>query len=372
MSKKKIAFIIVPVILVGGFAFSNFLAGKKELPPKRPKPPVVNYVRVIPVNYEKLAVELEVFGRVSSSQEVDLVSEVGGRLEQGSINLKEGQSFRKGQVLVKVNNDEQKLEEQSRKSNFLNLLASSLPDMKIDFPQQYQTWYNYYGSIELDEELPPLPAQMNTKLKTFLSTRNILSEYYSVRRLEENLTKYTLYAPYNGSITAVNLEIGSFVNPGSNIATLIRTDKLELKVPIQQKDIDYVSVGTKVKIIKEDDGKQWEGNIIRKADFIDPNTQSVNIYIDLNNAEKNLYDGLYLKAIIPGKFVDEGLVIPRNVIRNKNEVFIVEDSVLKTRKINIAKIKQNEAIINGLMEGEKLVVDAPSNASENMKVQIAE
>lgn len=370
MSRKAIAFILVPILLVGAFFFSNFLASKKELPPQRPKPPVVNYVKVQEVVYKETPVEIEVFGRVGSSQQINVVAEVGGRLDQGSVNLKAGENFRKGQVLARINNNEQMLTLQSRKANFLNLFASVIPDIKIDFPDTYDLWLAYYNKIDLNKDLPSIPTEIPSKARTFLASKGILSEYYSIKSLEENLKKYTIVAPYTGSIVSVNLEIGSVVNPGANIAAIIRTDKLELKVPVQQKDINYVTIGAEVEIVQEDATKSWKGKVVRKADFIDPNTQSISVYIGIDDDATDVYDGLYLKAVIPGKVIDQGMEIERSVIRNKNEVFVVADSVLKTRKVNIVKVTSNIAIINGLDEGDKMVVDAPSNASNNMKVQI--
>ncbi|MEM8894316.1 MAG: efflux RND transporter periplasmic adaptor subunit [Bacteroidota bacterium] len=372
MSRKAIAFIVVPILLVGAFLFMNFLAGKKELPPQRPKPPAINYVKVEEVAYKETPVEIEVFGRVGSSQQINVVAEVGGRLEQGSINLKEGENFNKGQILARVNNNEQRLNLQSRKANFLNLFASVIPDIKIDFPDTYDLWLDYYNKIDLNKDLPTIPEEIPSKARTFLASKSILSEYYSIRSLEENLRKYNIIAPYNGSVLSVNLETGSVVNPGAVIASIIRTDKLELKVPVQQKDMEYVSIGSEVQVVQEAEGKSWTGKVIRKADFIDPNTQSVSVYISLDNSASDVYDGLYLKAIIPGRVIDRAMEIDRSVLRNKNEVFVVADSVLLTREVNIIKVSSNRAVINGLDEGDKIVVDAPSNASNNMKVQIVE
>ena len=116
---------------------------------------------------------------------------------------------------------------------------------------------------------------------------------------------------------------------------------------------------------------QPSSSLVRRAPFIDPNNQSLNVYIAVDNTYGDLYDGLYLKAAISGKYVEEGMLIERSVIRNKNEVFIVaSDSLLQTKKINIAKITENDAIIHGLDPGELIVVDAPSNASNNMVVEI--
>ena len=57
-------------------------------------------------------------------------------------------------------------------------------------------------------------------------------------------------------------------------------------------------------------------------------------------------------------------------MKNKNEIFIVQDSVLVTRKVRVHKVSENNAIISGLEPGDMMVTDRPSNASENMKVEI--
>lgn len=371
MSRKAIAFIVVPILLIGGVLFSNFLADQKELPPQRPKPVAKNFVKVRPVSYSKMPVEIEAFGRLNSLQQINLIPEVGGKLLRGQVSLKEGAVFRKGQVLIKIDDVEETLTLQSRKSNFLSLLASILPDLKIDFPESFEQWQNYFNAIDLDKPLPAIPSEAVTKVKTYLASKGILTDYYSVKSLEETLKRHTIYAPYTGTVQSLNLEVGSVVSPGTVIATIIRTDQLELKVPIQKQDIAYVSIGETVKVIQEETAKSWFGKIVRRAPFIDPNNQSLNVYIAVDNTYGDLYDGLYLKAAISGKYVEEGMLIERSVIRNKNEVFIIaSDSLLQTKKINIAKVTENDAIIYGLDPGDLIVVDAPSNASNNMVVEV--
>lgn len=371
MNRKIVLGIVFIVIIGGTIVFSNFLISQKELPPQRPKTEIKNYVSVVPVAYQPIPVSIEAFGRVGSSQQLNLVAEVGGKLLPGNISFKEGTNFRQGDVLAKINNSEQLLNLQSRKSNFLNLVASVLPDLKIDFPDNYDQWGAYYNNIDLDKTLPVLPKELTPKAKAFLATKNILSEYFAIKSLEENLRKYTLIAPYNGSIQSVSIEIGSVVNPGSVVASIIRTDRLELKIPIELKDFENISIGTKVSIFQEgSENKSWTGKVVRKADFVDANTQSVSAYVSIDSPKSDVYDGMYLRAVIPGKVVKEGMRIQRSIVQNKSEVFVVEDNKLQTKKINIAQITQDEVVFNGLTPGSMLVVDAPSNASNNMVVEI--
>ena len=375
MNKQKlIVFGVFALILLGGYFLMRQFSSMKKLPPERPKTVSSNFVKVNQVDYRELDTEVVAYGRITSSQPLSLIAEVGGRLFRGQVLLKPGVNFRKGQLLARVNEAEVRLNLQSRKSEFLNLIASSLPDFKIDFGEAYPTWQAYFESIEIDQPLPELPGIDSNKLKTFLATKNILRDYYSIKGAEENLRKYYFYAPYDGSIATVNLETGTVVNPGATIATIIRTDQLELEIPMEVSNIRWVQEGSQVEVTSEDGSRSWSGTVTRIADYVDPSSQSINVYVNVE-AEPNsgLYDGLYLRAIIPGSRLENAMEIPRRVLVNDDEVFVVEKGMLKTRKVNVQKVNQDQVLIspveaNGLNQGDSLVVEAPSNAIENMRV----
>jgi len=375
MNKRKLlVFGLFVVLIAAGFIAMRQFAGMKELPPERPKRASTNFVRVNEVAYEEIDTEVVEYGRITSSQPLDLIAEVGGRLFAGQVQLKPGVNFRKGQLMYRINDAEARLNLQARKSQFLNLIASSLPDLKIDFTEDYPAWQSYFESIEINEPLKPLPEVTSSKVKTFLATKNILSEYYSIKSGEENLRKYYQYAPYDGSIVNVNLETGTVVNPGANIASIIRTDQLELEIPVDPEEIRWVKEGAEVEISSEDGNQTWPGRVIRIADYLDPTTQSINVYVGVESGPNSgLYDGQYLRATIPGSRLEQAMQIPRRVLFNEDRVYVVKDGVLKSRQVNIEKITQDQVLISpvegiGLNVGDSLVVELPANAVENMKV----
>ena len=375
MNKQKLIVLgVFVLILLGGYLLMRQFAGMKTLPPERPKVVSSNFVKVDQVAYRELDTEVVAYGRITSAQPLSLIAEVGGRLFRGQVLLKPGVNFRQGQLLYRINDAEVRLNLQSRKSEFLNLIASALPDFKIDFTDDYPAWQAYFERLEIDKPLPELPEASSSKVKTFLATRNILRDYYSIKSAEENLRKYYAYAPYDGSIATVSLETGTVVNPGATIATIIRTDELELEIPMEVNNVKWVEEGGPVEVTSEDGSRSWSGEVTRIADFVDPNSQSINVYIKVDaGPDSGLYDGLYLRAIIPGSRLESAMEIPRRVLVNDDEVFVVEKGVLKTRKVNVQKINQDQVLIspleaNGLNEGDSLVVEAPSNAIENMRV----
>jgi len=218
--------------------------------------------------------------------------------------------------------------------------------------------------------LPGLPGVNSNQEKIFLASRNILSDYYSIQSEEERFKKYSIYAPFDGSFTQVYLEVGAVANPGSRLANIIRTDKLELEVPIEIKNIRWIRLGDNVKVVSHE-GQEWTGNVVRVSDFVDPGTQSINVFVSLEPSKNNpLYQGQYLKAIFPGGYLENTMVMPRNAVFNVDQVFIVEDSLLKKRTINIHKTNQETIIFSGLEEETEVVIEPLIHAIENSKVII--
>ncbi|MGB3780311.1 MAG: efflux transporter periplasmic adaptor subunit, partial [Tunicatimonas sp.] len=171
MNKQKLIVLgVFVLILLGGYLLMRQFASMKTLPPERPKVVSSNFVKVDQVAYRELDTEVVAYGRITSAQPLTLIAEVGGRLFRGSVLLKPGINFRKGQLLYRINDAEVRLNLQSRKSEFLNLIASALPDFKIDFTDDYAAWQTYFERLEIDKSLPELPEASSSKVKTFLAT----------------------------------------------------------------------------------------------------------------------------------------------------------------------------------------------------------
>ncbi len=374
MKKQKYVIIIsgIAIILFAYFSMS-FLSNFKKQPEKKNEEKIYRYVKAIPVKYEDLKGEIISSGRVYSKSEVILSSEVSGKILSGRVPFKKGQRFRKGDLLLKIYAKEAGLSLKANKSSFLNILAGLLPDLKIDFPDNYENWYNFFESIDIDKDLPEMPKITSTKEKVFLSSRNILSSYYNIKSAESNYKKHFIFAPFNGSITNVMVEVGGFAGMGTRLGNIINTEELELEVPLALEEASWVKEGNKVKIFDEKELKHWKGTVIRKSGDLDIQTQSVSIFVKIINNQKNrLYKGQYLRAHFNTLVVKNVMEIPRNSVINTDEVYIVKNNILLKEKINVVKVNEKTVFINGLNNGEMIVVEPLANANENTKVKILE
>jgi len=374
MSWRKVTFIVVALILLlgGSAALSKLFISLKPEPPRRPDVELKRSVKAESVKYSEIISPLAIEGRVVSGSEVMLVSEASGKIEPGSVRLRKGTSFRKGQLLAEIYKDEVELALKARKSRFLTTMTSLLPDLKIDYPEHLDAYEMFFRAIDMEEDLPEMPVIKDEKLKVFLASRNVLSEYYGIKQDEKRLERHSLYAPFNGTFTYVNFEVGGYVNTGGQIARMIRTDQIEVEVPVPNEDSRWIKIGDKVNVIS-DNGEKREGKVVRKSDFILPDTQSRSIFVSVNNSSNYQVLTGELKLVeFPGQKITGAMELPRSAVFNSNEVFVVVDGRLKKRTINILKINRNESslIFNGLEEGEKVVTEPLINVKENSPVAI--
>ncbi|NJO89185.1 MAG: HlyD family efflux transporter periplasmic adaptor subunit [Chloroflexia bacterium] len=186
------------------------------------------------------------------------------------------------------------------------------------------------------------------------------------------MSRHSVYAPFSGTFKEVYTETGSYINMGGKVARMIQTNMLEMEVPLERFDADWVKVGDQVKVYSEKSGQEKMGVVVRKNLFIDENTQSQGVFIRINNAQDPVFlAGEYLQAYFPGHPVKNSMEIPRNIVFNSNEVFIVKNSRLQKKKINIIKINnENTLVFNGLPEGDTLVVQPLINVQEGSLVEV--
>lgn len=371
MSWRKTTFIIAAlVILLGGSAALSWLfIEMKPEPPRKAGEGPKRYVKAEAVVYSDVISPLKREGRVVASHDVLMVAEAAGKIEQGAVLLKKGTSFRKGQLLATIYKDEAELALKAKKSSFLTSLSEILPDLRVDYPEEYDRYYDYFTSVKLDEPLPALPTPKNDKLKVFLSSRSILSEYYSLLQDEKYLKRRSLIAPFDGTFATVNYEVGAYVNAGSQIARMIGTDVLEVEVPVENSNSKWIKIGDKVSVISGRD--TLAGIVTRKADFVDESTQARSIFVGVRNFGKDdLLAGEYKVVEFPGQKIDDAMEMPRSAVFNSNVVFTVIDGELKKAEIKILKVNEETLIFTGLPEGTMVVVEPLINVKENLPVEV--
>lgn len=368
MKYKKIGVaVIVIAILVSTTLFSIYLVKTKPSTPKSDVRKSITGVHTDVASYKNHVVSIEYPGRISPREVVRLTPEVSGKLLSADADLKVGGRFKKGDTIIKIYSEDAKARLAAEKSLFLNTLSTALPDIKVDFPDEFDKWMNFFRDIELDKPLPELPKTKTDKEKIYISAKNILASYYNIQQSEIILTRYEITAPFNGVFTAVNREVGSIASPSVEIASIVTTDVLEVTVGVFLIDAQNLRIGTKVIIISKS-GKEYVGSINRIASFIDPATQRVNVYITFSEPSLEIVEGQMLMVKMPSQNLDKCIAVSREALVGDSLVYVVRENKIHPKIIEFVISSPETSYIRGLEEGERFVNESLVSPYDGMDV----
>jgi len=365
--KSKVVLIPIIIIIVSIIIMVSLFSFRTD-PPKTPASPLVKIVDIQVADLQDISSEITGLGRLASALPLVLFSEVSGVVIEGSVPFQPAQYFNKGDLILKIDDRQIQLDIKSAKSDFLNALSSVLPEIKVDFPTEFQVWESYFNQCDVTKPLPPLPEPQNQKIKLFLSRFNVYKLYFTVRNLEIRLEKHYFFAPFSGSIISADSRIGSIVRNGSRLGEVINLENLEVDIPVPAEDIAWIDKGKSVGLESVELGKQWQGQIVRIGNSIDPRTQSVSVFVRLiEDTNREIFEGIYLKAHIPGKTVKNALSVPRKVLYEDNYLYCIKDGRLDYREVKIARRQTDSVIITeGIAEGDTVVAEVMQGVASGM------
>ncbi len=344
--KSKIKMVIIAILIIAlGFVIFRVFSGMKKPPEAKKIFDTTKYVICDSIEYGTMVAEITAFGRLNAYDKIEVYSEVSGNVLNNNPRFKVGNYFSSGKAMVIIDDEETRLGLYSQKSDFLNVLTRMLPDIKADFPESFTVWNNYLEDFDIEKEMKPLPKYKASKEKYFLAARNIYKLYYSIKNVEVRLAKYRIKAPFSGVVTQSMIETGTSVRVGQKLGEFSGTNNYELELPISVQDMNFISIGSSVEVHLEGNDKFWKGVISRISEHIDPTTQMKLAYVTLFG--KDLSDGMYLKAVIKGRSIENVFELPRKALINNKFVFIVKNSLLEQTEVNVKKITEKTVLING-------------------------
>ena len=319
----------------------------------------VNAIKIINSDIHS---EIKSSGRVVSLNNITITSEVGGKIN-GNFSIKKGTNFKKGDVLFKIKNTEIKLLVDAKKSNFMNLISNNLADIKLDYPQDYIKWDNFFNSISFNTPISKLPETTTSKEKNFIISRGIMAEYLSLKSDEEKLKKYTIKATFDGVISKSYTDLGANINMGSPIIDVIRKGEMEIELTVNTSEINFIEIGNTVHFT--DNNNNFDGTITRKGSFVNQNTQSISVFAEINSRNQLLYNGMYLESIIKTKKNKDVCKISRRSIFSDNKIFTINsNNELEIKSINIISNKGNNVIVDNISNNTIVVSEPLINIKE--------
>lgn len=323
-------------------------------------------------------------GSIKACQRSKLSMPRGGRVSE--LLVKQGDKVEKGQVLLKLWNDDQKA---MLKQNQAMLEAARLKHQEICYHSDYA---NKEAQRQVDLDKQQLTTQHNveqaiTQQKTIAAScaqsKVHVKQAEAVVDMQQAILSQTeLVAPFSGVIAEINGEIGEFVTPSPpGVPTppavdLINTECFYVTTPIDEIDAAYLKKGQFAKITLDAfPGRSFPAKLTRIAPYVqemERQARTVDVDLELTNipTDAHLLIGYSADAQIILNKVNDVLRIPTQALLDGNKVFIV-DAQSKVSQIEIQIGLQNWSwteVKSGLSEGDTIIT---SLDTENLAIGVS-
>lgn len=212
-------------------------------------------------------------GKIQPEVEVKISSEVSGEIIE--LPVEEGQSVKKGDLLVKINPDIYQAAV-NRAQAALNSTRSALASAKAQFAEAESAYKRSKGlhekSVISDAEWEAAQRAYDVaRLGVESSQYQLESAQATFREANDNLKRTTIYAPQAGTVSMLNAEVGERVvgtaqMAGTEIARIANLEDMEVLVEVNENDIIRVQRGDTATIeVDAYLGKEFKGVVTEIA-----------------------------------------------------------------------------------------------------------
>jgi len=299
--------------------------GGAKMPPQK----VTGYI----ARTENIPMTLESSGSLLAWNEVSLVAEAPGKIIQ--LNITEGAKVVQGQLLVSLFDED--IKAQMKKQN-----------LQLEISKK--------NVIRLSELLKINAVSQQEIDNAENSVNNIQSD---LNLLEANLLKTKIRAPFSGTIGLTNASVGTYINPGSAVASLQQMDQLKLEFSIPEKYTQLLQIGDAVAFTIESQSDTFSARVYAFEPKIDASTRSLKVRARFLNPGNRVLPGTFAKANIRLREIKEAVLIPTQSIileaRGKKVIVARGDSVRFVRVETGIRNQDRIQILSGLQAGDTVL-----------------
>jgi len=186
-----------------------------------------------------------------------------------------------------------------------------------------------------------------------------------------------LHAPFDGMVTARNIDIGALVSTNSSTPLFIVSKVAPLRVYVNVPESLAASIKAGVKANLRFDtfpGTQFPAEVVATAGAIDPTTRTLLTQLEIPNTDEKLFPGAYTTVHFELQSSLQSLLVPENVLLFREEgpaVGIVgSDGKVSIRKIKIDRDLGDTLQVQGLSEGDQIIINPSDSLADGDPVQV--
>ncbi len=285
-------------------------------------------------------------GTLRPDEEVELAFETSGKIV--SINFTEGTRVKKGDLLAKIN--DKPLQAQLEKLSAQRKLAE-----EKEFRQK--------SLLNKDAISQESYDQIVTELQTIQADINLV---------KARISETELRAPFDGIIGLRYVSEGSFTNPSTKIARLVKINPIKLEFSIPERYANQVQIGYPVTFTVDGTNSIYEARVYAIDPQIEENTRTIVIRALYPNKNEELKSGRFASVTLLLSQVDNAIAIPAEAVIPEMEgemVYVYNKGKASAVKIGIGlRTESLVQIVDGLKFGDTLLTSGILQLRHNLPV----
>lgn len=317
----------------------------------RPQP--LSTIAVDPVISETWQRYLSAVGSFTAVHDVNVTNEIEGKVT--SIHFFSGQQVEQGDVLVTLDSSVDSAE-----------LQALMAEQRLNELQ-----------FERSERLVADHTISKSEFDIAAAKRDEATAM--ARAKAAAVRKKTIHAPFSGTLGIRKIDLGEFLEAGSEIVSLQMLTPIYLDFATPERFISQVAVGQIVAAeVHAHPGETFRGEVTAVEPGIERATRNMRIRASFDNADGRLRPGMFAEIRSTVGQTDEVLTIPQTAVTYTpygNSVFVVTgddgDMRVSRRQIETGRSRSGRvAILSGLAAGEQIVSAGHNKLRNGMSVQI--
>lgn len=312
-----------------------------------------NQLAAIPVRVEKpiqqsIPLTASATGYLIAKKSTTITPRTSGYIQM--INAHEGQSVTSGQVLFQLDNQTEKDALAAAKANAELSQLQYQRDKKL-LAKGYITQDTYYA------------AEVTFK-----------QNQAALETAQNNLDNKSITAPFNGTMGALSVSLGAYVNPGTALTTLVDNNHLRVEYALPVKDLAQLQLNQAVNILDATNNQKINATVTYISPAIDQNTQTIAVHASIDNQAQTFKPGEYVTITQNLGSQNNALLVPEQSVLasiNGYHVFIVKNN--KAVKVPVKmgdRINGNVVITTGLTPNDEVIIAGENDVKDKQAVII--
>ena len=213
-----------------------------------------------------------------------------------------------------------------------------------------------------------------------LKKANVDGARANLHRLEELKSFASVTAPFDGTITARQTDVGQLIAAanGRELFRLAQISPLRVYVRVPQTMSHAIKPGQKAELILDQmPGHTFEAKVVRTAGAMDPGSRTLLTELEVDNSRGEILAGSYAQVRFTDTVVAPTLTLPANTLLFRSDgirVGVVNgDGKVELRSIKLGRdFGQTIEILEGVAANDRVIMNPPDSLASGLTVRVLE